>query len=86
MVCATYREDHQAYAPYRYSVSFPSDLRFHPMRAAPGRHTAIDEDQELRRLKHTAVDYTSCAEAAGQVAVVGGGGEGYGAVAGRARH
>jgi len=75
IVCVTYRV-HQPYAPYRYSASSPSHPHWHPCPAQALRR-ATDELQRRRRI---AVGYTSCAEAAGQVAVCGGG---YGAVEGR---
>jgi hypothetical protein len=76
-VCATYCV-HQPSAPYRYSASFPWHPHWHPCQDQALRR-AMDE---VQRRRHIAVDYTSCAEAAGRVAVCGGG-SGTGAVEGR---
>lgn len=61
---------HQPYAPNRYSASSPSHLHLDLCRVQGRRRRAIDEDLQ----QHIVVDYTSCAEAVVQAAVVVGGG------------
>jgi hypothetical protein len=70
IVCATYLR--QAYAPYRYSASFPSHPHWPPCRE---RVQGL-----LHKATRTAEDCTSGAEAAGQVGAAERGGGGFAAV------